>query len=654
MENSIRVLASSLVAVGVYALYKFLFHKPSLKEYEDPYKEPGFGFTVKYTLFWIRELMFRKHLKRFNVIDMHGNTAADIGVYPNELHEQLENPQIVDIPDDMDETGFMGVNLTSGEVLNVSLAKRPNNYGEAVIHFYSPSLNGKEMEFELPIMPKTLVRNKMDDKYSWTCGDLKIWCHRPLTRWRISFNGLLRWVVYSRVIDHLEDTSANALARALALSQSSNPREDIDKLLNQYDEWGTLYGSITVDSSPETELLLFGCKTRKNSSHLGSFFPYCVVHSANFLNRVSSIMIEKFESHFPLFSNFINLQLHYRYCVEGLNPILSEKMNNSRACLQFPPLQFDLLNFNLTFTKYVNPCAYICVFTCLARATTCEKYHMSDTLFATCKTGIMLSKKIHDGSSISFNAINMPNRLPEMIWGYVELGNGFRHLIQYSDFELLRFKEYDSAPKVLSIRFKAGDDHYILDIGCCSGNFDHLWGSNQDLKFNCNNVSICLTSVYHDLRLHGKGMISFASQNDLELEPNLSLPPFISEPDVNESELNSVNILKLSDDFCKSSKLVGGKGSSLAMLRQINSDFNVPDGLCITVSANYEHIKRNGSIAQQIEMIENICWLYKLFEETRLSEELADELRAKLSESFEEDFEKIKFAVRSSALGMYY
>ncbi|KAG1651421.1 putative phosphoenolpyruvate synthase [Nymphon striatum] len=420
MENSIRVLASSLVAVGVYALHKFLFHKPSLKEYEDPYKEP-----VKYTLFWIRELMFRKHLKRFNVIDVHGNTAADIGVYPNELHEQLENPQIVDIPDDMDETGFMGVNLTSGEVLNVSLAKRPNNHGEAVIHFYSPSLNGKEVEFELPIMPKTL-----------------------------------------------------------------------------------------------------------------------------------------------------------------------------------------------------------------------------------------------DGSSISFNAINMPNRLPEMIWGYVELGNGFRHLIQSSDFELLRFKEYDSAPKVLSIRFKAGDDHYILDIGCCSGNFDHLWGSNQDLKFSCNNVSICLTSVYHDLRLHGKGMISFASQNNLELEPNLSLPPFISEPDVNESELKLVNILRLSDDFCKSSKLVGGKGSSLAMLRQINSDFNVPDGLCITVSANYEHIKRNRSIAQQIELIENICcgkikgnvedeckMLYKLFEETRLSEELANELRAKLSESFGEDFEKIKFAVRSSAVG---
>ncbi|KAG1651413.1 hypothetical protein GQR58_027096 [Nymphon striatum] len=550
MENSIRVLASSLVAVGVYALYKFLFHKPSLKEYEDPYKEPGFGFTVKYTLFWIRELMFRKHLKRFNVIDMHGNTAADIGVYPNELHEQLENPQIVDIPDDMDETGFMGVNLTSGEVLNVSLAKRPNNYGEAVIHFYSPSLNGKEMEFELPIMPKTLVRNKMDDKYSWTCGDLKIWCHRPLTRWRISFNGLLRWVVYSRVIDHLEDTSANALARALALSQSSNPREDIDKLLNQYDEWGTLYGSITVDSSPETELLLFGCKTRKNSSHLGSFFPYCVVHSANFLNRVSSIMIEKFESHFPLFSNFINLQLHYRYCVEGLNPILSEKMNNSRACLQFPPLQFDLLNFNLTFTKC--------------------------------------------------------------------------------------------------------DDHYILDIGCCSGNFDHLWGSNQDLKFNCNNVSICLTSVYHDLRLHGKGMISFASQNDLELEPNLSLPPFISEPDVNESELNSVNILKLSDDFCKSSKLVGGKGSSLAMLRQINSD--VIEGLSsieIFRTLIYASSNLSKSLNRRLRTIPN-NWLYKLFEETRLSEELADELRAKLSESFEEDFEKIKFAVRSSALGMYY
>ncbi|KAG1714563.1 putative phosphoenolpyruvate synthase [Nymphon striatum] len=507
-------------------------------------------FRIKFFFFWTHEMLFRKYYKRFNGLNLYSKNVRETGALPTESQEQLESVQNISSLDTTDETGFMGVNLTSGNVLHVSIAKRQDNHCEAVIHFVVND-KGQRKEFQLPLMPRTLRRSRQDEGNCWTCNDLKIWCLCPLTRWRISFNGLLRWAPYSRVIDHLDDVSVVSTARAMALSESSDPRKDLEWILNQYDTWGTFFGTYTIDDGEETELLLFGSKIRR----LGEF------HSSD---------IHKF---------------------------------------------------------------------------------------------IQIKGYIEDGSTFSFNAINVPKSVPEMVWGYVELANGIRHILTSSDFEVIRLKNEDTPPEILSIRFNTDSDKYTLVMKSDNGKFSHVWGQNEQMKINCNNLKVGLTSLKHGMQLKGAGMMSISSKNDMELGPSQALPPLLIEPDIGVTAFTP-SILEFSEKSCKSSKLVGGKGSSLAMLRQIKSDFKVPEGFCITVAANHRHIEEKENLKKAIKRISDVCCgkieskteeecksLGKLFEETELSQKFKEELHQNLSSLFGEKFEETRFAVRSSAVG---
>ncbi|KAG1682237.1 putative phosphoenolpyruvate synthase [Nymphon striatum] len=129
--------------------------------------------------------------------------------------------------------------------------------------------------------------------------------------------------------------------------------------------------------------------------------------------------------------------------------------------------------------------------------------------------------------------------------------------------------------------------------------------------------------------------------------------------DLNNIHILNKQILKFgktfcTDNYCQSSKLVGGKGSSLAMLKQIKSDvsiFLVPDGFCITVSANNKHVLENEQLKKKIDRISDICCLEKLFKETKLSESLTGEIHQEMVKLFGEKFENMAFGVRSSAIG---
>ncbi|KAG1714555.1 putative phosphoenolpyruvate synthase [Nymphon striatum] len=369
-------------------------------------------FRIRFIYFWIREKLFRGPTKTFTDIDVDSSCIKKTGIFPTDLQVEFESPQNVDSPNKMDETSFMGVNITSGEILNLSLAKRQHDQCEAVIHFAIKE-EGQPKEFELPLLPRTLNRNRQEDGNCWTCKDLKIWCLSPLCRWRISFNGLLSWAPITRVIYHQDDISRAAKSRALALSESANSEEELKSILEQYDEWGTFYGTYKIDDGEETELVLFGSKVRR-----------------------------------------------------------------------------------------------------------------------------------------------------------------------------------------------IDEEEYILDMMCDNGTFSYLWGQNEELKVN-----------YCEL-----------SRNDL-------------------------HILEFSEELCKSSKLVGGKGSSLAILTQINSDFQVPPGFCITTAANSEHLENNPLLKQAIHKISDICCLGSMFEQAELTEHLKNELHEKMELLFGKQYEEVKFAVRSSAIG---
>ncbi|KAG1682232.1 putative phosphoenolpyruvate synthase [Nymphon striatum] len=441
-------------------------------------------------------------------------------------------------PLDMDEISFMGVNPGKSNILHVSLAKRTNNQSEAVISFVVNE-DGKRKEFELPQLPRTLSTCKPESGKCWTCQDLKIWNLKSLKSWKISFNGLLRWSSYSRVIDHKDDISSTARIKAFALSDDNNVNRYLDNVLDQYDQWGSYFGTYMIDDGPETEMILFGSKIRRTG------------------------------------------------------------------------------NFRLSDINRL----------------------------------IQIKGYVEDGSTFSINAINVPYKIPEMIWGYVELGNGHRNLLTFSDFDLLKFKDMDSSPEMLSIRFKTNGDEYILDMTCHNGNFTHFWGAEEDLKAKCNNLKVCLTSLYHGVRLEGSGMFSVLSKNDIHLEAPKKFLPLLLEPDNVSEHIESKNILEFSEEYCQSSKLVGGKGSSLAMLKQIKSDFLVPDGFCITVSANNKHVLENEQLKEKIDRISDICCLEKSFKETKLSESLTGEIHQEMVKLFGEKFENMAFGVRSSAIG---
>ncbi|KAG1682231.1 putative phosphotransferase YvkC [Nymphon striatum] len=221
---------------------------------------------------------------------------------------------------------------------------------------------------------------------------------------------------------------------------------------------------------------------------------------------------------------------------------------------------------------------------------------------------IQIKGYVEDGSTFSINAINIPYKIPEMIWGYVELADSYRNLLTSSDFDFLRFKDLDSSPEMLSIRFKTDGDEYILDMTCHNGNFTHLWGAEEHLKAKCNNIKVCLTSLYHGVGLKGSGMFSVLSKNNIQLEAPKNLPPLLLEPGNFSEHIELLNILEISEECCQSSKLVGGKGSSLAILE-------------------------------------------KLFKESKLSESLIDEIYQKMVNMFGEKFGSMSFSVRSSAIG---
>ncbi|KAG1682236.1 putative phosphotransferase YvkC [Nymphon striatum] len=553
MEQIICAGIFSSLTIIIYTVHKYLFHKPSLKEYEHPYKEPGYGYTLRYFTFWIKDFLFRKHSKRFNNFNVHSDDPFEFGVFPSDVQVQLESTQNVEKSSDMDEISFMGVNPSKSNNLHVSLAKRTNNQSEAVISFVVNE-DGKRKEFELPQLPRTLSTCKPESGKCWTCQDLKIWNLKSLKSWKISFNGLLRektsnevshvvfnfvWSSYSRVIDHKDDISSTARIKAFALSDDNNVNRYLDNVLDQYDQWGSFFGTYMIDDGPETEMILFGSKIRRTG------------------------------------------------------------------------------NFRLSDINRL----------------------------------IQIKGYVEDGSTFSINAINVPYKIPEMIWGYVELGDGHRNLLTFSDFDLLRFKDMDSSPEMLSIRFKTNGDEYILDMTCHNGNFTHLWGAEEDLTAKCNNLKVCLTSLYHGVRLKGSGMFSVLSKNDIHLEAPKKIPPLLLEPDNVSEHIESKNILEFSEEYCQSSKLVGGKGSSLAMLKQIKSDFLVPDGFCITVSANNKHVLENEQLKKKIDRISDICCLENLFKESKLSNILTDEIRQEMVKLFGEKFENMAFGVRSSAIG---
>lgn len=75
-----------------------------------------------------------------------------------------------------------------------------------------------------------------------------------------------------------------------------------------------------------------------------------------------------------------------------------------------------------------------------------------------------------------------------------------------------------------------------------------------------------------------------------------------------EKPKSDLYVVKFSDSVCRNSDLTGGKGSSLAVLTTLkDSQFEVPDGFCITTNAFNKHVMDNKYISRAVALLPHLA-----------------------------------------------
>ncbi|KAG1679048.1 Prodigiosin synthesizing transferase PigC [Nymphon striatum] len=220
-------------------------------------------YYVKYLYYRINFLIFNQRQQRFNTFSVHGKNSIDVGILPTDAQRKLELKQDVN-KQGIDELHFSGVDVKNGNLLEISVARKEGSKCCSCLYFVL-NHNGILRKYRIPTENNEYFEKKGDN--FWTAGDLKIWCLEPLHKWRILYIGFLEWRPYSSVMDHLECTPNEVLAKACAKATSLKPQERLMTILNQYDIWGVFYGTYSINSEDEQEIVLRGNKTH----HIGDF-----------------------------------------------------------------------------------------------------------------------------------------------------------------------------------------------------------------------------------------------------------------------------------------------------------------------------------------------------------------------------------------------
>ena len=148
-------------------------------------------------------------------------------------------------------------------------------------------------------------------------------------------------------------------------------------------------------------------------------------------------------------------------------------------------------------------------------------------------------------------------------------------------------------------------------------------------------------------------------------EKDADISTGITDFDVANYDLigSSAAIVNLGTKACMVKSLVGGKAYHLSVLKSC-SNFNIPNGYCITTLALENHITLNNQLNEAIQKIkqcpinskENLLEqqcddAVRLFKQTPMNHDLQEQAREWLGKIFGEDkWQNMKFAIRSSSV----
>eukprot|EP00058_Branchiostoma_floridae_P026948 XP_002612439.1 hypothetical protein BRAFLDRAFT_121021 [Branchiostoma floridae] len=226
--------------------------------------------------------------------------------------------------------------------------------------------------------------------------------------------------------------------------------------------------------------------------------------------------------------------------------------------------------------------------------------------------------------------------------GYVFTPNGTMEAVSEVDLVLSSIGEDGTMPDNYSFSFVAGGKkyHVQVEIYCQSTWYNGLqWESRVHERLANFTVN----------GLKGWGVCEFNYKNTT----GCPLPPRESRPQQPLPDITSTHrkllTLSLSSPVCRSTELVGGKGSSLVTLTALQSEgtmFKVPSGFCVTMAAMELQLKLHPTLKSKLEELKQVSCVGDMFTSVALAPDVREAIRAEL-----DNLSDSQFAVRSSAIG---
>ncbi|XP_070544378.1 rifampicin phosphotransferase-like isoform X2 [Ptychodera flava] len=268
---------------------------------------------------------------------------------------------------------------------------------------------------------------------------------------------------------------------------------------------------------------------------------------------------------------------------------------------------------------------------------------------------------LEDGSTFHVGVVSLPNTTSFLPIGYIYRPNGIKVKVSSLDMQLSELGENGTPPTEYTISFVADGEKYY-----------------QRCEVNTTEMLYCGTNwggVVHERLctftlngIKGWGVSEFEYRHTGGCPLVRTLPaPIFSEPAILSSEDKKQLVVTFSSRLCQSSELVGGKGSQLAVLSELQSqskEFIVPGGVCVTTAA-YQlqeemcpdwqglldelretcHAVRSGDIEKTCnKVVEQI-------QKSEMVDSIKQSISTTLRDIFQEKTEETLFAVRSSAIG---
>lgn len=213
-----------------------------------------------------------------------------------------------------------------------------------------------------------------------------------------------------------------------------------------------------------------------------------------------------------------------------------------------------------------------------------------------------------DGNYFYLSATSDSARLTHEVWGHIYQPNGFLYKINACDLDLENLGEKGPFPNHFSIHFAAKNRNYHAVI--------HLLPSTPTEHFIGRPWRHRSTTYPSQLTLNsrqGRAMLvaTHFYDGNCPLESEESVP-YLSAPtrQPSSAELEKL-VLLFDEEACRFDSLVGGKGSSLALLssdlKKVPVECKVPAGFCVTVNAWKAQLKNNEEVGAVFKHLEDVA-----------------------------------------------